>query len=155
MKIFGDPAMAEMMDHFRDGYEDFDGMAATLRFNDGGLEFVAASDATLDGAVLEGTGAGESVANLPGDTVAALGVSFGAEYAQTLIDQLAGVGGAGEDVDQMISELEQQTGLKLPEDLQTLLGDATVVAVGGDIDIDSMANSSDGSGHPRWRQAHR
>ncbi len=143
-----DPALSEMMDEYQAMYEDFGGMAATLRFDGEGLEFVVASDAEFGDAATPGDDAGKSVASLPSDTVAALGVSFGDEYAQTLVDQLASLSGAAGNADQMVTELEQQTGLELPEDLQTLIGDSTVAAVGGDIDMDSIANSSDGSDIP-------
>lgn len=144
-EAFGEPGMADLMDQYRDMAKDFTGMAATLRFDGGDVEFVLASDASLDGTKPSGTQAGKSISRLPADTAGALGISVGKDYAKTIVDQLAS---GGEDTNQMITDLEQQTGLAFPEDLQTLLGEATVLAVGGDINIDRIANSSDGSDIP-------
>ena len=52
-----------------------------------------------------------------------------------------------------LSPCRRQTGLDLPEDVETLLGDAAVVAVGGDIDLETLANSD--RRHPTSRSASR
>ena len=68
---------------------------------------------------------------------------------QSIIDQLKfAERRLGVDVEELISELEQQFGLALPEDLQTLMGDSLVLAMGGDINVDQVVNSSDGSDIP-------
>ncbi|MGL5827545.1 MAG: hypothetical protein ACRCYU_22475 [Nocardioides sp.] len=145
-----DPALTDLFDQYRGIYDDFGGMAATVRFRDEGLELVAASDATLNGVEISGTGAGRSVASLPEDTVAAAGISVGDDYAKTLLDQLtvfAEAGGA-DDVNQVIADLEEQSGLDLPDDLQTLLGESLVISISDTVDLDQVVNSSDGSDVP-------
>lgn len=140
-----------MFGMYEDLYRDFPGMVGTLRFADAGLEFEAAGGQRVNGKELMGTGAGDSVSALPGDTGVALGVSAGKGYVNQLMDQLALMAtglpddGSGSDP---VKQFEQQTGLALPEDLQTLLGDSFVFAVGGDLDMAAIANSSDGSDVP-------
>lgn len=142
-----DPEMAELLADQSKIYQDFAGMAMTVRFRDEGLELIAASDAAIGGLEIGGTQAGESVAALPADTAAAVGFSVGDNYAEKLLEQLTNYDEAG-DVGQMISELEAQLGIELPADLQTLLGDSVVLAVSGDLDVDQAANSADGSDIP-------
>lgn len=108
--------------------DSFTGMAGTVRFGDGGVE-VAMSAGGVD-QFAGTTKVGAEVERLPTDTalVAALGVP--ADYAKTLVDQFTkAVGGDAQD---LISQAETQTGMSLPEDLQTLLGKAIVISVGGD-----------------------
>jgi Protein of unknown function (DUF3352) len=145
-----DPATTELLDEYRDLYENFSGMAATVRFGDEGVELVAAADATLNGVEVSGTEAGQSVTSLPQDTLAAVGVSVGDDYAETLLDQLTVLAEAGgtEDANQIITDFEEQSGLDLPEDLQTLLGESVVLSLSEDLDVDQLANSSDGSDIP-------
>jgi hypothetical protein len=136
-----------LMGSYREFYADFTGAAGTLRFADAGLEFVAVTDVALSGGDGSGGTAGESLAALPTDTVGALGLSFGEDYVERMSDELATTLSGTAEGD-AVEQLELQTGLSLPEDLQTLLGDSLVFAVGGDIDIESMANSADGSDIP-------
>lgn len=144
-------AQSPMFGMYEDLYRDFPGMAGTLRFADAGLEFEAAGGQSVNGKELMGTGAGDSVSALPGDTGVAVGVSAGEGYVNQLMEQLALMAtglpddGSGSDP---VAQFEQQTGLALPEDLQTLLGDSFVFAVSGDLDMDAIANSSDGSDVP-------
>ena len=56
--------------------------------------------------------------------------------------------GSGASSSQFADEIEQDTGLQVPEDFETLLGDSTTFAVGGDIDYKDLVNSSDGSHVP-------
>lgn len=115
----------------KDQLENFEGLAGTVRFADGGMELSLASsgieqlesDATV----------GDKVSRLPGNTtlVAALGVPEG--YAEQMVSAFScGFGpGSGGDRD-FLAEAERETGLALPEDLVTLLGSAITISVGGD-----------------------
>lgn len=144
----GQPSDSEpMFESYRGLYGDFPGMAGTLRFADADLEFEAVSAAQQNGEDVLGTGAGDSIAALPTDTAAAFGFSVGDGYAAQIEKQVAAFAG-GDVSDDAIEELEHETGLDFPADLQTLLGDSFVVAVGGDLDIDAIANSADGSDVP-------
>ncbi len=44
----------------------------------------------------------------------------------------------------MVAQAEKWTGLALPEDLETLFGDSTVLAIGNDFDPEAFANSEVG-----------
>lgn len=120
--------------------EDFGGAAATIRFADGGLELEVAADAGATGSVAGGDSAGDVVASLPEGTVAAMGMSFGDGWVDQLLDQISAA--SGESREELMSEASSELGLELPEDLETLAGDAVAVAVDGDFDPSPLFESS-------------
>ncbi|PUA80540.1 DUF3352 domain-containing protein [Nocardioides currus] len=129
------PELTEML-------EQFDGAAATVRFDDGGLEFEAAysnyqGELTKD---FLGDAGVEMVQGLPDDTVAAFGLGFGEGWAQSLIDYMAKSSPEGTDVDDLIAQAEEETGLALPEDLETLMGEGMAIGLGSGIDPDAIVN---------------
>jgi len=115
--------------------KDFQGAAATLRFDGGSLELEAAGDTGKD---VTGSGdLADLVGNLPDDTALAYGMGLDPGW----LDDLLGS-------DDLVQELEEATGLDLPDDAETLLGQAAVLSVGGDVDVDEFFDSPDGSGVP-------
>lgn len=122
-----------------DGLKDFPGAAATVRFDDGGLELEVASGPTSRLPLDEIDEGGKAAESLPESTVAALGLGFYDGWAQDLLDQMM----AEDDgsLDQMIDDVEQATGLSLPADLETVAGDALAVAVSPDVDLGDLAGS--------------
>lgn len=133
------PELQKMLD-------EFDGAAATVRFDDGGLEVESAysnfqGDLTTKFA---GDAGGDIVASMPDDTVAAIGIGLGEGWAQSLIDYMASVGGGEMDVNELLAEAEAETGLTLPEDLETLFGEGIAVGLGSGIDPDAIANGGPG-----------
>ncbi|MGL5809847.1 MAG: DUF3352 domain-containing protein, partial [Nocardioides sp.] len=120
--------------------DDFNGMSATLRFEDAKLKLVAAAESTGAGELTTDR-AGKAVAGLPADVVAGFGLSVDEGYVETLLESVEDSG-----VDQ--SEIESQVGIELPDDLRTLLGESLVFAVGDEIDFEEISNSQDGSGIP-------
>ena len=81
------------------------------------------------------------VEGLPEDTVAAFGLGLEEGWAQALLDYFAETSGADEaDVDELLAEAESETGLALPEDLETLLGEGVAVGLGSGIDPDAIVN---------------
>ena len=117
--------------------EDFGGMVATVRFDDGSLELEAAGDAgDRQGALSGGDGAEDLVGSLPDDTAFAVGVGLAEGWFGDLLDE------------ELLEMLEAETGLELPEDAETLAGEAAALAVGGDFDPDGFFDSADGSGVP-------
>lgn len=139
MSPFGDP------EELQEAFQEFEGAALSLRFDDGALEVELAGG----GAPSEVAGEGDSgMADLPTTTAIALGMTFSDTAAQDLVDQLTEAMGE-KQAEQMIRAAEQQTGLSLPEDLQTLMGDGLSVAVDGSIDLDAlMAMGGGESGIP-------
>ncbi|HEU5456767.1 MAG TPA: DUF3352 domain-containing protein, partial [Nocardioides sp.] len=143
------PAGSELPDEMVESLRDFQGVAATLRFDDGALELESVGDAAAMRQSLFATDAGDDVlASLPADTAAAIGVGLQDGWAQHLLDQIGGMLGTGESPEQMLAQAEKWTGLALPEDLETLFGDSTVIAIGSDFDPEAFANSEDGSDIP-------
>ncbi|WP_341242454.1 DUF3352 domain-containing protein, partial [uncultured Nocardioides sp.] len=106
---------AEELEELDETLDDFEGMAAVLRFGDGALEIEAAGAASDQADALE-AGAGELVTGLPDDTVLALAAGLGEGWSQALDEEVA----------------------SLPVDVEALLGDVAALAVGPDLDPDAL-----------------
>ncbi len=138
-------AGGQLPDEMVEGLRDFQGVAATLRFDDGALELESVGDAATMRQNYFATDAGDDVlASLPSDTAVAIGVGMQDGWAQRVLDEVAGMLGSGETPEQMLAQAEKWTGLALPEDLETLFGDSTVLAIGNDFDPEAFANSEVG-----------
>ncbi|MBS2937625.1 DUF3352 domain-containing protein [Nocardioides sp. J2M5] len=134
------PELQQMID-------DFDGMAATVRFDDGSVEVeYAVSNYQPDMTKYLDSDEGVSLVDgLPDDTVAALGFSLEKGWAQAFVDYLKST--LPEDsssIDDGIAQMESETGLSFPEDLETLLGEGVTISVGSGIDPDAIANGGPG-----------
>ncbi|WP_426244220.1 DUF3352 domain-containing protein [Nocardioides sp. LHG3406-4] len=124
-----------------DALKDFEGAAATIRFDDGALEFEVAGDVGKQADTLSGSDrGGDAVETLPEDTLAAVGVGFADDWFSSAIDRFSSMSGSEVDVESMIADLEAQTGLSFPEDAETLVGDSVAIAVGSDIDPEAIFN---------------
>jgi Protein of unknown function (DUF3352) len=131
--VTGDPGPAgSEIDLLRDGVRrqmesSYHSGAAAFRFDDSYLELAT---------VLTGDGYQEStrVADmaLPDTTAVAFGLAGGADYvdqqSDTLLSMLGGGPGAS-DPDRVRQQVEHHLGLRLPDDLKTLLGDSFTVAL--------------------------
>ena len=128
--------------------DDFEGGAATVRFDDGALEIeYAMSDYQPELSKLFANEEGvDLVSTLPADTVAAFGLGLEEDWVQGIIDYVEKFMPEGEEmsVDDMLAEAEAETGLTLPEDIETLFGDGVAVAVGPGIDPDAIADGGPG-----------
>jgi hypothetical protein len=134
---------------FSSSLSGFKGGAATLRFTGDGLELALATDGS--GAQLSqvtGTTGGSLVQRLPDDTAAAAGVTFPHGWLERQIDQMSSLFGGGISQEDAMRELSQETGLDVPDDIETLLGSGVSISVGHDFDFEAAENSSDGSGIP-------
>jgi hypothetical protein len=120
--------------------KDFRGLAGAVRFADGGVELSAIG---LGAQQLAAPGkAGAAVAGLPRDTAAAVGFSLPARSIQQIFESLSGA--AGMTSQQLTAEAETMTGLRLPDDLQTLLGTGVVLSLGGNApDLASVRGPAD------------
>ena len=135
----------ELPDEMVEGLRDFQGGAATLRFDDGALELESVGDAAMTRQSFYATDAGDDVlASLPADTAAAVGIGLADGWAERLLDEVAGMLGSGETTDRMLAQAEKWTGLALPEDVETLFGDSTVLAIGNDFDREALLKSEVG-----------
>ncbi|GAA4721101.1 DUF3352 domain-containing protein [Nocardioides conyzicola] len=124
-------------DEVTDALKDFKGAAATIRFDDGGLELELAADPAATGqAVTGGDDGAEAVSALPDDTAAAIGLSFEKGWLTDLVDQFAKA--SGESSDDLLAEAGEQLGIELPGDVETLVGESLTLAVDGDFDPSSI-----------------
>lgn len=120
---------------------DFEGAAATVRFDGGALEVEIAGDAGPRAAQLaSATTGGDVVATLPTDTIAAFGVGFTDGWFGALMEQLATQSGEDMTGDEMLSELASATGLDLPADAEALVGDSMALGLGAGVDIEGFVN---------------
>lgn len=136
-------------DDMKQKLEDFKGMAGVLRFDDGSveLEFATAGDVAGSNLLASNAG-GDTISSLPADTAAAIGVGFSQGWFGDLLEIYAPYLGLGGDLDSLIEELEAETGLVLPDDIETLFGDSAALALGSDFDPEVVFESSDGSEVP-------
>lgn len=138
---------AQVPEEIQQMVDDFDGMAATVRFDDGGMEIeYAVSDYQPDVTKLFATDTGASmVGDLPAGTVAAFGLGFEPGWVQGVVDYLKNaIPEDAASIDEGIAQLESETGLAFPEDLETLMGEGVTVSVGGGIDPDAVVNGGPG-----------
>jgi hypothetical protein len=136
-------------EEMRKAFEDFEGMAATIRFDDGALELETAGGIGLQTTTFYGTDGGDDVmSTLPADTVAAFGMGFEDGWLTQLVDELAKATGEETSAEEMWAELSAETGLDLPADAETLAGESAAVAMGSDFDAEKFFNSADGSDTP-------
>lgn len=137
----------EIPDELRQMIDDFDGMAATVRFDDGAVEIEYAMSnyqPDLTKYVDSRTGA-DMVAGLPDDTLAAFGLSLEEGWAGAMLDYVkATLPEDSASIDEQLAQLEAETGLALPEDLETLLGEGLTVSLGAGLDPDAVANGGPG-----------
>ncbi|MBD8869234.1 DUF3352 domain-containing protein [Nocardioides donggukensis] len=126
-----DPQTREML-------EKFPGAAGVVRFDDGALEMeVVTGELESDLAQAFGTDRGDdALATLPQSTAVAVGIGFADGWVGTLIDYLGPMieEDAGMSLDEALAEAERETGLALPEDLETLLGTSFSFALDGAFD---------------------
>ena len=133
---------SETLTDLRAIYEDFGGAAGHVRFADGSVEVEYAGESAAELTEAFATEAGDDVvASLPADTALAIGYGFKAGWLDTLVDQFGSA--TGMSTEELYEEFETETGLALPEDVETLLGESAAVAVGGEADVEAMVNSGD------------
>jgi hypothetical protein len=125
---------------------DFKGAAMTLRFDDGALEVEAAVDSGQAMTALSGfdEGGADLVASLPDDTVAAFGLGFSEGWFTEMVDNMSGLGGADTSVEELMSQMSEESGLDLPADAETLAGDAMALSMGPGLDLEAFFNGGAG-----------
>lgn len=117
----GDEAVKKAM-------KDFKGAAGTIRFADGGMEMEFVGGGAKK--VQSGAKVGKAIENLPKDTALVLGVGVPGDFAKTMLDGVES--SLGSLADKSIGQAETELGVELPDDLQTLLGKAVTLSIGGD-----------------------
>jgi hypothetical protein len=128
----GDLSPEELEEQLGETVEEFEGGAMVLRLDDGALQLEVAASAV--GEVVASDGGASGLADLPASTVLAFGVGIADGTVEEMLDELAQSVGQ-EELDTSIARAEAMTGLTLPEDLETLLGDGVSVALDSSVDI--------------------
>ena len=142
-------AAPEVPEELRAAFEDFGGMAMTMRFDDGALELEIAGDSELTQQGFPLSEAGDDVlSTLPDDTALAVGMGFAEGWFADTMDRMASVAGGQMSVEELIAEAEAASGLELPEDAETLAGESAAFALSADIDPEALVNSDSPEGLP-------
>ncbi len=140
--LSGDPGTSpgeSSEDELAKAFEDFEGAAAVLKFNDGGIEL---SFASSGGKAEKGRTVGAHVAALPKDTAAVMAMAVPEKAIEALKESDAVTDDSPFSLRDLFGE---STGLDLPDDLITLLGKSLSISVGGDApaDLEDIASPAD------------
>lgn len=138
-----DTGGSEVPDEMMSALEDFRGGALTVRFDDGALEVEAASGTDALGlpTLLGSDQGGAAMATLPEDTAAAFGLGFEEGWFDEVLDYVSSTMGSEMDIEGLLADAEEETGLSLPEDAETLAGESVAVALSPDFDPELFFNS--------------
>lgn len=139
----------EVPEEMTQALEEFQGMAATVRFSDGALEFeaVAATQESQNAELFATDRGDDALATLPGDTAVALGFGFAEGWLDAVLEQAVASSGGEMTVDDVEQQLQAMTGLTL-DDVETVFGESAVISLGSDVDPESFFSSADGSDIP-------
>jgi hypothetical protein len=120
---------------------DFEGAAGVVRFKDGAVEAEFSSKGLDQG--LGGTDGdrGPDVTTLPGTTAAVLSLALQDGWLDGSMDSLRSL--LGDSFDSTLAQAEQRTGLDLPEDVETLLGEGVSISVDSSVDPKAIAQTPD------------
>lgn len=124
-----------MDEQMKEMYKDFEGMAGVVRFADGAAEVEFAGGGVPAGLPESGESPEDGISSLPASTGAAMSLSLSDGWAESYLEQMSAMLGDGAGLEDSLAQMETQTGLSLPEDIETLLGDNVSVAVDSDIDF--------------------
>ncbi len=114
-------------------YRDFEGAAGVIRFQDGRIEAEVVTKGMPGGVAPVGEPGAPPLAELPDTTAAAFTMSFRDGWLEDWVGAMTGPG--------LWQDLEAQTGLRLPGDLETLLGDGLRVSVDGSVDVATLGDA--------------
>lgn len=129
-------------DELMKALQDFKGGAGTVRFNDGSLEieFATGQMNTASSKLVSGDRGDDTLATLPDSTAVAIGAGMADGWGEALLDQLRPIieSESGQSYDDALAEVEAETGLSLPADLETLFGESFVLALDSNFDPDDV-----------------
>ena len=134
------------LDRLDKSFASFQGAAGVLRFSDGAVEAEFSAKGLPRGVGGSAAQGGPDVSTLPGTTAAVLSVALQDGWLDSFTEGLRS--SLGSDYDQMLAQGEQATGLQLPEDIETLLGDGFSLSVDAGTDLRTLAESPDPSTVP-------
>jgi hypothetical protein len=128
-------------------FKDFEGAAGVIRFRDGAVEaeFSAKGLSNELGAT---STAQSAAADLPATTAAALSIALPKGWLDEYLDVVKTQLPRGTSMQDMFREGERATGLRLPEDIETLLGTGLSLSLDGSANLRAIADSPDPSTVP-------
>lgn len=132
----------KMSDYVDKTFADFEGAAGVVRFADGAVEAEVGGKGLPD-TMTAGNGDGPDVGSLPGTTAAAVSFAVPDGWVENYLEQMSAVLGDGQTLEEMMTAGEQATGLQLPEDVETLLGNGVTLSVDGTADLKALTESPD------------
>jgi hypothetical protein len=127
--------------HLATAFEDFGGAAGVVRFHDGAVEAEVASAGLDHGLGGAGRDRGPDVTTLPGTTAAVLSLALPDGWLDGPTAALRSL--LGDSYYSLLGRAERRTGLELPGDLETLLGEGVSVSVDSSADPSAVAGASD------------
>lgn len=122
-------------------FADFEGGAAVIRFEDGAVEAEFAGKGMPAGVTSLSRSGGTPITDLPASTGIALGAGLSEGWLQDLLASIPEE--KGMSVEDMLREAEAASGLELPQDAETLLGDGFALAVDADVDLEQLMRAPD------------
>lgn len=134
----------DFSEQLRASLEGFGGAAGSLRFDDGDLEleFVTGEfrGDLAEVTAFQATEIGDLVGRLPEASAGAFAVGIPDGYVDSILEMVRPIieAESGMSFDDAIAELEAVSGLEIPDDVDTLLGDAVAVVADSDIDADDL-----------------
>ena len=130
---------------FAKAFKDFDGAVGVVRFRDGAVEAEFQTKG-VGGTEVAG-GDGPDVKTLPGTTAAVISLALKDGWLDGQVDRVRSMVGE-EEFDSLLTQAEQQTGLSLPDDVETLLGDGLSISFDSSADLKALQQSPDPSTVP-------
>jgi hypothetical protein len=122
-------------------YDDFEGAAGVIRFADGDIEAEMVSRGLPAGFAVSDPIGQASLTELPATTAVALSVAFSDGWLKDYLRSVESLLSAGEE--DFWAEGEAATGLQLPEDIETLLGDRLTLVLDARADLAALGQSED------------
>jgi hypothetical protein len=122
-------------------FDDFKGAGGSVRISDGSLEAEFATeqpdDAVTGKLSKDGTLAASS---LPATTAAMFGLALPDGWLEKALDANGAMleEESGMSTDDLVKMVEQETGLSVPEDIETLTGESLALAIDADFDADAI-----------------
>ncbi|MGZ6831341.1 MAG: DUF3352 domain-containing protein [Nocardioidaceae bacterium] len=121
--------------------KNFRGAAAVLRFHDGAVEFAAASGGLANGLGTRSASAAD-VQHLPASTALALSMGLPHGWVERALTGLTPLVGGKHEMRQLLKEGEAATGLQLPRDVETMLGEGVSGSVDSSLDLSGADSAS-------------
>jgi hypothetical protein len=122
--------------------KDFEGAAGVVRFRDGAVEAEFSAEG-LPGQTGAADGGHGTATELPMTTAAAFAIALPEGWMDEYLDALKGSLPEGMSLNRAFRQGERATGLRLPEDIETLLGDGISVSVDGKANLRALTQSPD------------